>query len=38
MAVNTQLLKKYLAALNSDNAQGELYLTDIIDFTILAKI
>ena len=37
MAVNTQLLKKYLAALNSDNAQGELYLTDIIESAVNDK-
>ncbi len=30
MAVNTQLLKQYLADLDTNNAQGELYLTDII--------
>ena len=30
MAVQTKLLKKYLAGLNANNAQGELYLTDII--------
>jgi bifunctional UDP-N-acetylglucosamine pyrophosphorylase/glucosamine-1-phosphate N-acetyltransferase len=37
MAVNTQLLKKYLASLNSDNAQGELYLTDIIESAVNDK-
>ena len=31
MAVNTQLLKKYLSQLDSNNAQGEIYLTDIIE-------
>ena len=31
MAVQTKLLKKYLAGLNTNNAQGELYLTDIIE-------
>ncbi|WP_428086601.1 bifunctional UDP-N-acetylglucosamine diphosphorylase/glucosamine-1-phosphate N-acetyltransferase GlmU [Candidatus Thioglobus sp.] len=30
MAVNTQLLKNYLQGLDVNNAQGELYLTDII--------
>jgi bifunctional UDP-N-acetylglucosamine pyrophosphorylase/glucosamine-1-phosphate N-acetyltransferase len=30
MAINTKLLKKYLNNLTDDNAQGELYLTDII--------
>jgi bifunctional UDP-N-acetylglucosamine pyrophosphorylase/glucosamine-1-phosphate N-acetyltransferase len=34
MAINTQLLKKYLNNLNSDNAQGELYLTDIIAMAV----
>ncbi|SMM99578.1 N-acetylglucosamine-1-phosphate uridyltransferase / Glucosamine-1-phosphate N-acetyltransferase [uncultured Candidatus Thioglobus sp.] len=31
MAVNSALLKTCLGALNTDNAQGELYLTDIIE-------
>ena len=31
MAVQTKLLKQYLAGLNTNNAQGELYLTDIIE-------
>lgn len=31
MSVKTKLLKKYLAGLNTNNAQGELYLTDIIE-------
>ncbi len=30
MAVHSQLLKRYLSKINSSNAQGELYLTDII--------
>ncbi|ABL02735.1 UDP-N-acetylglucosamine pyrophosphorylase [Candidatus Ruthia magnifica str. Cm (Calyptogena magnifica)] len=30
MAVHSQLLKQYLSKINSSNAQGELYLTDII--------
>ncbi len=34
MAVNTQLLKQYLAGLDSNNAQGELYLTDIIEVIV----
>ncbi|MDG2394761.1 bifunctional UDP-N-acetylglucosamine diphosphorylase/glucosamine-1-phosphate N-acetyltransferase GlmU [Candidatus Thioglobus sp.] len=34
MAVNTQLLKKYLSNLDSNNAQGELYLTDIIESAV----
>jgi len=34
MAVNSGLLKTYLAALNTDNAQGELYLTDIIAMAV----
>lgn len=34
MAVNSALLKTYLGQLNSDNAQGELYLTDIIEMAV----
>ncbi|BBB23326.1 UDP-N-acetylglucosamine pyrophosphorylase/glucosamine-1-phosphate N-acetyltransferase [Abyssogena phaseoliformis symbiont OG214] len=30
MAVHSQLLKQYLSKINTNNAQGELYLTDII--------
>jgi bifunctional UDP-N-acetylglucosamine pyrophosphorylase/glucosamine-1-phosphate N-acetyltransferase len=34
IAVNSSLLKTYLGQLNSDNAQGELYLTDIIEMAV----
>lgn len=34
MAVDTSLLKKYLNNLDSNNAQGELYLTDIIEMAV----
>jgi bifunctional UDP-N-acetylglucosamine pyrophosphorylase/glucosamine-1-phosphate N-acetyltransferase len=34
MAVNSDLLKKYLNGLDSNNAQGELYLTDIIEAAV----
>jgi len=34
MAVQTALLKKYLSGLDANNAQGELYLTDIIESAV----
>jgi len=34
MAVNSGLLKTYLDGLDSNNAQGELYLTDIIEMAV----
>jgi len=34
MAVNSQLLKSYLNQLDPNNAQGELYLTDIIEMAV----
>ncbi len=34
MAVNSELLKKYLNGLDPNNAQGELYLTDIISAAV----
>ena len=34
MALNAGLLKHYLANINNDNAQGELYLTDIIELAV----
>jgi bifunctional UDP-N-acetylglucosamine pyrophosphorylase/glucosamine-1-phosphate N-acetyltransferase len=34
MAVQTALLKKYLSSLDANNAQGELYLTDIIESAV----
>ena len=34
MAVNSSLLKTYLDSLDSNNAQGELYLTDIIAMAV----
>lgn len=34
MAVHSQLLKKYLNQLGTNNAQGELYLTDIIEMAV----
>ncbi len=37
MAVNTQLLKKYLAGLTANNAQNELYLTDIVKSAVNDK-
>ncbi len=34
MAVNSALLKTYLTKLNANNAQGELYLTDIVALAV----
>ncbi len=34
MAVNSSLLKKYLNGIDTNNAQGELYLTDIIEIAV----
>ena len=34
MAINSKLLKTYLNGLDSNNAQGELYLTDIIEMAV----
>ncbi len=34
MAVNSSLLKKYLNCIDTNNAQGELYLTDIIEIAV----
>lgn len=34
MAINTALLKKYLSQLDSNNSQGELYLTDTIEMAV----
>ena len=34
MALNSGLLKTYLSRLDSNNAQGELYLTDIIEMAV----
>ena len=34
MAVQTKLLKQYLSGLDANNAQGELYLTDIIESAV----
>jgi bifunctional UDP-N-acetylglucosamine pyrophosphorylase/glucosamine-1-phosphate N-acetyltransferase len=34
IAIHTLLLKKYLRDLTADNAQGELYLTDIIELAV----
>ena len=34
MAVPTAMLKRWLAALKNDNAQGEYYLTDIVAFAV----
>jgi bifunctional UDP-N-acetylglucosamine pyrophosphorylase/glucosamine-1-phosphate N-acetyltransferase len=38
MVVKANLLKKYLAKLDSNNAQGELYLTDIIAMAVADNI
>ncbi len=34
MAVNSSLLKKYLNGIDTNNAQGELYLTDIVEIAV----
>ncbi|WXU00592.1 MAG: Bifunctional protein GlmU [Catillopecten margaritatus gill symbiont] len=34
MAINSGLLRRYLGELDTDNAQGELYLTDIIEMAV----